>query len=83
MHEHNRQRVQTMIELVLLENNEVGDMIEVAFANVCVCVMSFTWWSEVPTKAQMANDGWSVDRQRHKECEFISVALTELIVERH
>ena len=38
MHEHNRQRDQTMIELVLLENNEVGDMIEVAFANVCVCV---------------------------------------------
>ena len=50
---------------------------------MCMCVSSFTWWSEVPTKAHMASDGWSADRQRHKECEFISVALTELIVMGH
>ena len=50
---------------------------------VCACVRIHSHgghWSEVPTRAHMANDKRSVERQRHKECEFISVALTELIV---
>ena len=41
---------------------------------------AFPWWSPLP---MVNTKGWSGDHHRHNGCEFIRVALTELIVMRH
>ena len=41
---------------------------------------AFPWWSPLP---MVNTKGWSGDHHGHNGCEFIRVALTELIVMRH